>query len=381
MAKRKKTGQGASKRERRLKQQKRQLETLPPRLGHETMLAVVKPLRDAADDVLRVLRRNGADAPELMQEEHLARPKVDEFLRGRLHFAREYLGWDEDACLLDLEQLTHHLFCVVDFEASGRKAFWVSPELVELLANTNLDISGELLELPFASCAFLFRDETTCSLAAALMQGAETRQTPKTVTAYVRPIAESFGQRGVKLTFLFDDQTEEWPYLLTREVPTADTRNLDEILDSHPAESVDPVFRSPEMRKLLHLVINAILYTTSESFRGEERGPAPKSLSSKSQILSGERVFYLPGRIPISNAPSDELSRPRKGGRSTLSKRFWVRGHWRRPNPSWTDPRIRWVRPYLKGPDMAVIVEREYELKAGGPRGDLARPAPNDSTS
>jgi hypothetical protein len=52
----------------------------------------------------------------------------------------------------------------------------------------------------------------------------------------------------------------------------------------------------------------------------------------------------------------------RTGQRTTIHKRFWVRGHWRRANAGWQDQRVRWIEPYLKGPDAAAIIEREYEL-------------------
>jgi hypothetical protein len=37
---------------------------------------------------------------------------------------------------------------------------------------------------------------------------------------------------------------------------------------------------------------------------------------------------------------------------------------WRRPNRTWQDQRVRWIAPYLKGPDVAAMVERDYELVA-----------------
>jgi hypothetical protein len=43
--------------------------------------------------------------------------------------------------------------------------------------------------------------------------------------------------------------------------------------------------------------------------------------------------------------------------------RFMVRDHWRQANPSWKDQRVRWIAPYWKGPDIAALVERAYQLK------------------
>ncbi len=69
----------------------------------------------------------------------------------------------------------------------------------------------------------------------------------------------------------------------------------------------------------------------------------------------------LPGRIPIGPQQATETEPGSKTG-TTIVKRFWVRGHWRRPHSSWQDQRVRWIAPYLKGPDVAAIVEREYAL-------------------
>jgi hypothetical protein len=41
-----------------------------------------------------------------------------------------------------------------------------------------------------------------------------------------------------------------------------------------------------------------------------------------------------------------------------------VRGHWRRPNQSWRDQSMRWIKPYWKGPDIAAVIERTYRLEA-----------------
>jgi len=74
---------------------------------------------------------------------------------------------------------------------------------------------------------------------------------------------------------------------------------------------------------------------------------------------SDEDVFYLPGRIPISQLRL--LETHGRGGE--LLARFMVRGHWRRAARGWQDQRVRWIEPYWKGPDLAAIIEKEYKLK------------------
>lgn len=131
----------------------------------------------------------------------------------------------------------------------------------------------------------------------------------------------------------------------------------------------DPLFESDEIRALLHLVINAILYATSSEFTSEiRRPPSHGSLGPRGKPLelSGETVFYLPNRIVIGPPQGMSDLPAGKPGRQ-IEKRFWVRGHWRKPNPSWEDQRLRWIAPYLKGPEMTAIIERAYDLKGKTP--------------
>ena len=73
-------------------------------------------------------------------------------------------------------------------------------------------------------------------------------------------------------------------------------------------------------------------------------------------------AFYLPGKIPISQVAGYRRLPATETGRKIL-KRFLVRGHWRRPNPSWNDQRLRWIEPYWKGPDLGRVIEKQYLLK------------------
>jgi hypothetical protein len=77
---------------------------------------------------------------------------------------------------------------------------------------------------------------------------------------------------------------------------------------------------------------------------------------------SSEEVYFLPGAIEISQLRRlQELHRIPAG--RTIARRFLVRGHWRRAPVNAADQRMRWVRPYWKGPDMATIIGRTYKLK------------------
>ena len=77
---------------------------------------------------------------------------------------------------------------------------------------------------------------------------------------------------------------------------------------------------------------------------------------------ASDDVFHLPGKINISQLRKiKEIERSGKGAQ--IMKRFMVRGHWRRPATNWHEQYPIWIKPYWKGPDMALAIDREYRLK------------------
>ena len=139
------------------------------------------------------------------------------------------------------------------------------------------------------------------------------------------------------------------------------------------ASSAAGTFLAPEMKKLVHLTVNAILYSTSRLLepvtvspegwrrpggRAGRHGPGRRS----TKTYSDEDVFHLPGTIDIGTLKRLRDLERTGDGRQVL-RRFMVRGHWRRPGPTWKDQRLRWIEPYWKGPDMGMIIERDYRLR------------------
>jgi len=337
------------------------------------MTVVAPPWAEAVRVLVERLRPPPGAPPVLVEERDLSSDDgLSAMLRDRFDLETRGFGWDRELALANVQCLATLAECAVNYEIGGRKAFWVDGGLAELLGQTTLDISGDVLKLPFPSCAFLFDDRPTLEIADALRgKTGTTRVSPsRMMTVYVFPIPRDLGETGLRFAFLADAFDGEWPYLVTRDVPLDHKRNLDEILGSHPdAEepevSTDPFFDSEEMRALLHIAINAVLYATSREFTAEvRRPPAHASLGPRGKPLelSGETVFYLPSRIVIGPPKgADDLPSRHTGRR--IEKRFWVRGHWRKPNASWEDRRLRWIAPYLKGPEMTAIIERMYDLK------------------
>src|SRR5262249_26692020 len=136
-------------------------------------------------------------------------------------------------------------------------------------------------------------------------------------------VASEDAPREMSVSLLFDAEGDRWPYIVGRELFVQPDQHLDGILDSRlPSVSVetrDPIFLAPELKKLVDLVVNAILSATSahlepillssklrrlsQSMSGKgpkKRAPLQRQLASLRGTCSGEDVFHLPGRIDIS---------------------------------------------------------------------------------
>jgi hypothetical protein len=101
-------------------------------------------------------------------------------------------------------------------------------------------------------------------------------------------------------------------------------------------------------RPLLDAVVNTTLYTTSAGVNVKQHRARQPNREAPTACLTGEDVYYLPGKIKISHMRKLQQVARGPGGQA-LMHRYMVRGHWRRPNPNWTDQSLRWIEPYWRG--------------------------------
>ncbi len=364
-----------------------------PRLATDSMKLVVPGLERVAQSIARRLRTTRGDSVTVAQEDLGHDLEFKGFLHDHALGGMIHGGLSREAAANQAMLLASHLLYFINFEIHRRKTFWVSPSLAYLLTRTKLDIDGELLKPPFPSCSFVFTDTASLALVEELLRSHEPQWiaevgAPRVVTVHVTETGTDDPECvGLNVDVLLDPLTGTgWPYLYSRNLLVRPRDRLEAILDSHFAdidtEALDPVFSSRELKKLLHLVINAILYSTSAEVdsvkitsplaqlqravekkkSGEKRRRAQRQVARFRNEATGEDVFYLPGKIPISQVEQlSKIEGSKSGGQ--LMTRFMVRGHWRTANPSWNDQRPRWISPYWKGPDLATVIEREYEMK------------------
>jgi len=339
---------------------------LPP-LAHETMRALVPDLDAAVGETVRYVRTfPGWDETRTLGDDLGDLAPTRRFLTQYQH-RRE--ARDD---LPPMERLRLHLDYCVNFELHRRKIFFVDASLCWMLLQTSLEIDGRALRLPFSCFGLVFTDPSVLALAEALLERESVASRLQVLTVYVIRDPAREGRSSMRLSMLFDDRSGAWPHLRAHVLRFEDHHDLDQILGGDAT--------SPK-RRLLHLIVNAILYATSADVpwplsrsparrlraQGRDRGKAKRERVAKRveelrEHSSGEDVFYLPGRIPISQLRAiEETERGARGGE--LMARFMVRGHWRRASSVWRVQGLRWIEPYWKGPELAAIIEREYKLK------------------
>jgi hypothetical protein len=354
-----------------------------PPLAYDAMKATFPTLEKTVKAAVGQFRaQSDSDEARIVPPEFLLHnDDVQRFLEEFQRDSYVRLRHHPDDIVIDANILGSHLSYMINFELHHRKVFWVDEALAWMLGQTNLDIEGSLLKLPFPSFAIAFTDSDTLALGDALIAlddsiGPGTLPV-KIITAHVTKHPDEGESQGMSISLLLDRRNRDWPYLLNRELEFKPTDNLDAILRSHPSDvseaQRDPVFASEEMQRLVHLVINAVMYATSAHLEAKilkspmrrlKRRPSSSGSWSAAIALSWatEDVFHLPGKIDISQLRRlKEIETSHDGPK--IMKRFMVRGHWRKPAVNWHDQNLRWIEPYWKGPDMALAVEREYRLK------------------
>lgn len=333
-----------------------------PLLAHESVAAQVAGFSELAAQIATRIRSSaGYDATRAID---------DDELEADLGFIRHL----REAGPHDAPMAASWLRTLCNFELHYRKAFWVDEELAWMLSATQLDLTGDELKLPFASYALIFTDRLALGVAervvAADREARLRGRMLQVVTAYVTEVPAGEGARGLRITLASDALDGGWPHAVFRDLHVRPQDSLDGVIASHFPDvdpgALDPVFTCAPLRELLQLVLAATVYATSADAHPEKRSAPARSATpandSTRRVLTSEDVFYLPGKIEISSLR--HVQRSRRGGYDrTVVHQCMVRGHWRRPNASWEDQRVRWVQPYWRGPKSAAVVERQYLLK------------------
>lgn len=300
---------------------------------------------------------------------------------------------------------------LVNFALSGKKTFHFSDNLSDHLVNTEINVKAGIIFLPFPSCLFTFTSRSAIN-ALYNMQGDLTDLSSiSTKIDYSAPVSVFLSTHpagnnlpGEKLLivawhakapstsyfmvkrelYLGEDWTLEqalctdWETLTPDDLGVSMQSNAD---GSEIVELTDDKFYTDGL-VFFRMVLNAILYLSSDSAetiavkssqaeivekasRIESASKRRKALQALGRFseLDFNEVGSTVGTIIIQKDKAIESGKPALGSKPNV--RFMVRGHWRQQpfGQNGQERKLTWIRPYFKGPDLAVLINKPYQVK------------------
>lgn len=371
---------------------------------------VVVKHRPWATDLLKTpveyLRKRGVRSIVSCEEEplftyflqylHRSLPPLDRWLH--LLHSQDYRAKLLDAVRSDPElatgfQALYTEYCVlVNFELSGRKAFYFDGGLVDKLVATEADAPSELLRLPFPSCFFVIDYPPFLRLCESITNSGEiSPETPLSVS-----LTESQDADGLHITYFVcrpDYRTFRNPFHIKRSWLISPGRKVEDALRTEwlpdiaaPSgnDSDTWFFSSNANLVFFRTLANCILYLSSRTadlvFKNSplseeikrlqgagkrRRKQAKGMLSFKRSQYSRLDYLHVGGKITVAPFRPFFSGDALEGMRRVLIKRLLVRGHWRNQpyGPQSALRKLIFVEPYWRGPELADEVNKPYEVK------------------
>ncbi len=278
---------------------------------------------------------------------------------------------------------------VGNFFHGQSKHFYFSDNLVEQLLNTD---TAPLTRLPFVSSLLTFTHPAVSEIALKLMKEKEKLPFISAKDLKVGVICTRFDAEILMTYMAYNDAFG----LLTWGIEPLGAIDGNKVTDDperYPvnlwAESWSADSDPGQQKALTSIVLNSIAYLNSTRADLEELAdPRNAFLASLRSASRTKRAMHASKANEMTSHPtvvagssvspivlSNELRNPDAAGPHTgrtINSRFLVRGHWRRQahGKGRMDRKIIFIEPFVKGPDIAELVNKPYIVKA--PKSGLA---------
>jgi hypothetical protein len=276
--------------------------------------------------------------------------------------------------------LVYEYAAMLNFKAFGGKTFHFSENLVERLANTELNVAAEMVVPPFRSCLFVLDDDTSRNALYAIHDNKAPAPTSEPISVFltVQPRAEG-GRTLTMMIWQADDKHSQM--FLKRELLLADGTRVEDALRTDWAKILPPKqIEVDEIRfyedglRFFRIIVNGILYLGSTSpdvsgeLHAEDRIPALKMGMTRKEKRHLEHKKATSTRLPYIEVGGVVRPLGGRAGQSAAPRidvRLLVRGHWKNQahGPGMTLRKLIHVEPYWRGPEMAELVDRPYLVK------------------
>ena len=304
-----------------------------------------------------------------------------------------------------IEQKFQDYVSILSFEICNRKVFNVDTNLVEHLAQTSLEANSEFARLPFDACMFTFSSPLVIKSYCNLVK----KPVPKSLSSInVFAVNLSTNMKFVsklpanaKKSILFNtyhiiENIEEFD-MFTRSLPIQENKSIDEILktewksDYKELAGIDE-YDTDSGTTFYRILLNTILYLNSNDVdmierisphkaliqKMKELGHVPKNNKSKKLINKKNNIKEKMKKYSSLNYAvlgkklgKIKIIKPNINWKNNneitgvkIGTRFMVRGHWRNQpyGTEMTERKLIWIKPYFKGPDMAALINKPYDV-------------------
>ncbi|MGB9128418.1 MAG: hypothetical protein WCB97_02110 [Thiobacillus sp.] len=300
---------------------------------------------------------------------------------------------------------------VVNFALAGKKTFHFSNNLAEHLANTEINLKGALIQLPFQTCLFTFTSRTVIN-AMHNIRGDAGRwamnvagldySAPVSVFLTVHPAGAGLPGRKLLMCawharlpdtsylalkrelYLGDDWTLEQALRTDWETLTPDNLGMGmsvNVNDETIAYQDDDTFYTDGL-SFYRIILNAVLYLSSDQAELTAKESPRREIEARAKDIASlakrRKLLQTTGRYtaldyeevgasvaPIVIQKGEAESSVTGVGGGKLQVRFMVRGHWRQQphGPGSRERKLLWIRPHYKGPDLATVINKPYLVK------------------
>lgn len=344
---------------------------------------------------LKRLRTN----PQLRVEDILP-PKSqcseDGYLKTVLPSLSIRAGGDERVGRSLLEYVVREYRFVLGYERWERTTYFMTEGLCDALTYTQLNVPCEDFRLPVECCMFVYANDVARDALHAFMKSPTLPGT--TISVYVRDDnIDEIGFRRLLISVAETDPGGQTRAAVARQLALKPGTDLETALrtdwdkiampnrppapplsslhvgedgayETSDGDSVERFFE--EGMAFMRLVVNSIMYVTSPDAElvSRQDGQVPRRIEevdAADRVRRYSEVGPSVAGVPVIIEPGDPVpaGAPVHSGRR-LKVRFLVPGKYRRPPNSPPDAKKTvWVRPHLRGPDMAELVHRPYIVR------------------
>lgn len=358
-----------------------------------------------------ILRQKGSITP-LTSTEKLQ--YCDEYIKTVISYFKNYIksnsarmgiGFVTDNEIINLFQNSEdfkkliydteiNYLTTTNFELFDKKTFYISDNLVEHLAYTEIDTISEYVCPPFDCCLFVYTSPIAIKAFYKIQEKQEDIDLNSPISVFIVNMPSEQGERIIVFACWHANQWRTYSYvkrqLLIRKDWTIKQMLKTDWKDIYQENLEFSEFAVDEERVFyedgllfFRIVVNSIIYLSSNepdiinclsprtAIKEEiKRYPYAKRKILKKEANSVTELDFASvgstlGKIIVQKPQPPSDSSFSSSERRQLSARFIVRGHWRnQPHGEGNKQRkLIWIKPYYKGPDMADLINKPYDIR------------------